>query len=1322
MANTEGMSDEVMQELLTPSSASSSLAASGRRKTKKSTKSAIRDRLNMPMGERPAATVIRRSKRPLKTSATAAQSGQGARQTEKDKETTTPPPPPVVKGIVERPVQKQQQQQQSREQSSTTASSNSRPKSKFALQRQANGFPSVNRPLGTFAKRKVDFARDDRTKKDSPAKTIFPTAGGGKDTTTAAAAAASPSPTSAQGIKDASVRDANAMFSGMSNIEIKDNLEDLQSSLSPDMLAFLKKRGQQKQQQQQQQQTKTVTKTEAATGNKETSEKPKSKESTDDVQEKNRIGQLLSSVKTFEDMDRLYEEELTPFNEQGSRNLTDKDPLEQAYALLRSSAPRQNLWASKTVCENLESALQKQEAVCIGSDGNWPYPVLLPVSLRCLLDAPTAQTNGLALYTYVLRSLYTLLKLRTPEEHVVDVEQKQESPEALFQTTFLNDAVPTPSFGSLYPKVAGKAVVKSDTGEAMAYSTSSSSTSALQDGQAFLQDPLWTLLTKMKIIPRLAQLLGYELPEEALVAVMGILACLSARSPGAAAAISQHKILMKTLLKRTMSSPTDSFNTQLSLPLLVLFNTMARQSRHVADSLPFEGTVLPLLAMKSASLDRVQIWGLMLWRKLLRYGLGLTHLSSLVALSIPYLSAPTNNNTLASCFRSCFAVALDCIKIPSPEKAKKLSEEERNVLQSTIDWLGPSTRQCAQQLAIRCNPKDLASHLSLLASYCAACTHWNQRNEANGFESILVETSLLSNLETLVVSGSKEVLSNLSTTGPSEAPLSDEAAICSYVDSLGSLVSALRVNSGDNASLEPTLEKLEKGLVEVFVAWLTEKVVNESTAVNNRLRRAWVNQCHFMVAKFLLANANCVEGEEAKLRVRSFALHLIGRLQKGDEAKAAILFSNDSLFQCEGSLRASSPLSTIFMQETCASPEARAQLDHSFKLQRGFGITAEGFGPFATDSLLSEAERSPGSGGADRNNSGLALPLGPAWLWRVLPGSIKSTTGTLDTSTADQVKDIISACLGLLLDIETKRDVVRSFDMVQLGCKVYYLVNVCLYPEIISCDNGIGLLVCELLDSISSVGGTNDSFGQDFILACFEHSRVSSAGNKEDAKDEKLLAVLSGTPDISARAMRAVTDFLEEFCNTFIEFGAQYKLFSKIARLFLQPLFPSRIQCEIVKRLREMLHLLSSVDGEEETLQQEVSVCIRTGVPDGAGVPRDSGDLLDLVCDIVKKNQGGQGGFFRLYSISIIARNLAGCIRSKTGVQAFKRRLLGCSGDVVDAIFRSTNKLLDGSAKDSLEIVLSAAEQLGVKTRSFVKDETLQEVTFDAFVTRKSIM
>ena len=37
-------------------------------------------------------------------------------------------------------------------------------------------------------------------------------------------------------------------------------------------------------------------------------------------------------------------------------------------------------------------------------------------------------------------------------------------------------------------------------------------------------------------------------------------------------------------------------------------------------------------------------------------------------------------------------------------------------------------------------------------------------------------------------------------------------------------------------------------------------------------------------------------------------------------------------------MRASSPLSTIFMQETCSSPEARAQLDHSFKLHRGFGM------------------------------------------------------------------------------------------------------------------------------------------------------------------------------------------------------------------------------------------------------------------------------------------------------------------------------------------------------------------------------------------------
>ena len=526
-------------------------------------------------------------------------------------------------------------------------------------------------------------------------------------------------------------------------------------------------------------------------------------------------------------------------------------------------------------------AVERKEPVCIGSNGDWPYPVLLPISLRCLLDAPTAHTNGLALYTYVLRSLYALLKLRTPREHVVDVEQKHDfvSPETLFQTKFLNDAIPTPLFGSLYPKVSGKAVVTSDTGEAMAYSTSSSSTSALQDGQAFLQDPLWTLLSKMKIIPRLAQILGYDLPEEALVAIMGILACLSARSPGVAAAISQHKTLMKTLLKRTMLSPTNLFNTKLSLPVLVLFNTMARQSRLVAESLSFEEIVPPLLAMESTSLKKVQIWGLLLWRKLLRYGLGLTHLSSFVALSIPHLSSP--NNTLAPYFCSCFGAALDCIKISSPEKAKRLSEEERNVLQSTIDWLGPSARQCALQLSSSSNPDDpgMASHLLLLASYCVACTHWKQRNGVDAFESLLAETPLLPNLEK-IISGSKETLSKLSITGGSTAPFSVEAGICFFVDSLGFLVSALRVYSGKNASLKPALKKIEKGLVKVFVTWIKETDLNKGTTAVNRVRLAWVNQCHFAIAKFVLANANHIGEGKPKLCVRSFALHLIGRLHK----------------------------------------------------------------------------------------------------------------------------------------------------------------------------------------------------------------------------------------------------------------------------------------------------------------------------------------------------------------------------------------------------------------------------------------------------------
>jgi hypothetical protein len=101
---------------------------------------------------------------------------------------------------------------------------------------------------------------------------------------------------------------------------------------------------------------------------------------------------------------------------------------------------------------------------------------------------------------------------------------------------------------------------------------------------------------------------------------------------------------------------------------------------------------------------------------------------------------------------------------------------------------------------------------------------------------------------------------------------------------------------------------------------------------------------------------------------------------------AAVLFSQNGLFEpndnpLQGDDSNSLSISSMSLGKLCGSDRARTQVDHSFKLQHGFGISPEGFGAFALDSLLSDAKQ------PDSSNE-LVLPIGTLWLWQSLLGSI----------------------------------------------------------------------------------------------------------------------------------------------------------------------------------------------------------------------------------------------------------------------------------------------------------------------------------------------
>ena len=1240
MANTQGMSDELVGELLSSPQPVASAPSSSRRA---GPSTFLQQRMDMPAGERPAATVTRRSNRPQ------------VRTVEEKEATPQQPPTPfshIVGEIVERPQQR----------SSNNSATADRKKSLFAQRLvQPGGFPSIiNKPVGTFAR------------KSSSAK----------------APAKPPLPQHNSTSEDPPRRDADSMLGQMSTQEIQENIQDLQAAMSPEMLEFLRKRGQ--------------TKKGAAPAPSAPTTKAKTQpsEPVDETKEKERLSSLMASIRTYDDLDEAYEREVG-LREDG---LEGKSEWDQACSLLRSTAPRQTLWAARVVCNYLERDLEEGKNFAIGSSQGWPYPTLLPVSLRCLLDANVTHTNGLVLHTYILRSLYALLQLRAPIEHVVDVTGRQESTQVIYQTVFLEDAVPTSPFGSLYPSIAATPLVNNKDGETIAYATASSSTSAQQDGEAFLKDPMWTLLSKMRIVPRIAQLLGnhYDLPEEGLVAISGILAMLSVRSPGAASAISQHASLLKSLLQQTVVPPSDGreshfLKATVMLPIMILLNAMARQSRVVASAIPYMSILPPLLGINDEQLIDVQRWALILWRKLLRYGIGFSGLSSLVALSIKPLS---EKNALAPEYCSLFATCLDCAKVFAGKSGEglesTLSTNDQEILASAVSWLSPSVRQCVNNLSIdefsggHTFLTLQASILRLLASFAAASAHsYPGEDKSEQVTSMFQDVPVLTSLSNMLESDAmRKVLECLPMLSLSED--SSEATVCCFMGELVSFVS--------------TLESLEYGVVypsfmpisASLRGMLKSKLAGIEQSASELNQRGWIKQCHFAMTKLLFSEKDASDDDRAMVRL--FAMNLIGRLDLGDEAKAAILFSNDSLFALGGST-SSSPLSALFMRELCLSDSARKQLDHSFKLQRGCGITADGLGPFATESLLSDGDRNRGAG----SEAGL-LPLGKMWTWQVLSGSLG---GESASSAADEeVCTVVTSFLKLLIHLEDEYERIgASFDAVSKGAKLYFLLNVFLYPESILCNEDLRRNASALLDKCTTQLGP--SFASEFISACVGHSQIKKplSDDRAEAKDEKLLAVLSGTPDASSKALRATQEFSLDLCNAYIEYGAQYEEFTKTIRVLLRPQLPSTIRCEVLQRLREVSHLLVL---EEETsdkaaMRHSVGEFLLEGVPPEG--ERDSAEVLDMLADILRRGQGGKDGFFFLFSVGTLSRALVGAMRSATGLDSMKRRILVLPGDTAKVVFETCSRM------NTCVLTRSALVEATMSAKANAKDDVAADTT-----------
>jgi len=1315
-------------------------------------------------------------------------------------------------------------------------------------------------------------------------------------------------------MKEASQKESEAMLTGMSLEEIKDQQQEIEQALSPDLIAFLKNRRRKQNHNNssttggKQEQPTTAPKKEDCDGEVASmdstvdNEKTKRQEKLAEREEKERIAKLVASIQTHEDLDSTYRAEMKgdvfglDIGDNDDNN-KEKEQFLVACDLLRSSSPRQTLWAARTVSIKLEGLIatksfiqQKQRfqrndrkeeekmdsavASTVVEAGNNQsiittdeLPSVLPVSMRCLLDKPLNSSCNYLLHTYALQSLYYLTILYAHPGHDVIYHNLSSlmscsTGVSVFQEDFMDDAVPSPSLDTAYPPMSvrpldvdektGVAKISSQTtASAAAYMTSSSTASAVTDGVDFQKDPMWTLLSKMKILPRLAFLLEHQqhmkdiIPAEALIAICGIVSMVGQRSPGAASAIVQHKSLISLLLNRMLErvqqgwssektrhqQETNSINVSDSdgdehkgngivLATMRLFCIVSRQSRVAAEGLPLEDILPPLMAAGLASSYpqfRIQQHALFLWRTVLRYGLGLEALASMLTESARHFALPYFHKfSLSSEFLSSFTLVLECVKVVRSKTANntltakigdKTSEPTTRITSATIDIAETATKILASTLPMVFpktltiapinDPNDNKNWISTCrwnASRLLYLSAWFQLFDPTINPAVTGDVSVedyisLDDQESLLlmlqawVEPSGDVqrawhsvakwcdpsLGFEKASSDTDTSIRSEAAASGFLNAYFSIALVLLRSTVPNRRLKDIKRTLHEKIVGMIFEGLnfvmdTSVAIGTSNDVSSSsmssAREGWINQCYFAVAKFCFHSMSMgLAGSSSDLTLtRSLVFSLLGRLQKGNEAVAAVVFSSDILFQTCGDpaldddvastkLSTSSPISSMFLGEICGSESARKQLDHSFKLQHGFGITSAGFGPFASDSLLSCADKPNTAPSAAKDGpDDQTLPLGKLWLWQCLSGSIKMREDVVAVGTKEAA-DVIASVLELILELdetEEVMDIVGYTGRLPIGSKLYYLMNVCLHHEHVLRDERILNTGEVVLDRYLQNFGCNENDITDFCQECLDHSghtgKMERSDDGEEAhdaleeKDKKLLddfanALTINLADskLSSEQIRALVAFLEDLATAYRDYGAQYDFFTKCIRVFLLPMFPSLIRCRGLKELQNMLHLLtlSRETEDENEMMQLLLNSLTGGLPAADNSLRDGTDVLNAVAKaIAAASTRPLEGYTRHFCIGMLARNFAISLSTKQGIEISRKRLERLKTKNVMGVCKATELFLrsgDGTKNSLVKAIIDSSSFDYSKEEQNTSDEKQFVARFlDSFISNNA--
>ena len=1056
---------------------------------------------------------------------------------------------------------------------------------------------------------------------------------------------------------------SDRILQGMSPVEIQNALHEVHTSLDSNKIAFLQQRRRNKKSQ-----PKPTT---ARVQQAVSTDAASATTATPQTNTESMAG-VLSSLQTYEDLDAAVESATVATSTIPS-SLPDSianstNPFHVACHLLRSSSAPQVQWAARTVAKVLQ---QHSHASWTPPTGPSEPSFLLPVALRCLLDATTTTSpQTLAYAWHALDSLVQLTLCVSKERSIHRTILQHDGlcdvvvgtiPFTATAVTPLVDASPTAAL------------------EGAVYCTTSGNGSAQADAQSFWKDPLWTLLSRMRILPRSAQSLqqlqrhhsSLGRNDTTTIRITSILTRVAERSVGAATAIAQHTTLLPAVWRLSCTETTTTTN---DAPCgWTLVHTLLRQSRYTARTLALWVVPRILEQCATATASASTAAALVAWRILFRYrwkntatieedpkktGVkgteeepeddftceeALQDSRVLLTLAAPYLADATAATTAADWYAVLAVVPVDIWAFSSAQQKQAL-QQWRAVLGRLEDGGGDQHKDCWRLLAAvlqyvrsilqyqhNSNPDEIAvdrdavGELLQLTIDSQAVQHCVQRL-----------APFIAVVDCVRVS---------SPTAPMETrpEASSCTAIATLLDILDHNSTERTFGDARNAAADLMLAALEQESIGTPCSQQSDPVTPEQVCWRIRLAKA--------VLLFLWRVEEAPERSKhaAPHRLREVSFILAGKLQEGDESTLAQLLAPGRMISTQTTISA-----VLKHRLEGSSSQAYAQMQHSHKLWRDSGSERE-----PLQCLLSRRSEGP------KHNMPYEslLPLGQYWPWQLLAGDFGTSENPDDGELNPTSSTVLKSILTLIRELEHNSDLyARNLDT---GPKLYYLANLCLIGPTGSVL-GLGSYRA-LLDNLLSryIPLFNGTSQVQFAEACRAHfAAAESESNKpvggEYKEEGEVKAILRQS--LPSEMERSLEIFINDLLKAHERGGVHSDIFIKILRLFLCHKIPTKARCQVLQYFRNSIHLLSIP--EELLLERNAWYrnMLEGGLPSIDGSLKEAPDVLDCLASVYHSVSGcmlrTDDQFVYNWARMVFTRSLAVAKQSQSGIQLACARVL----------------------------------------------------------------